>query len=125
MNERERLICLIKQAEKEFSDTDKPVLDIEEYAADYLLANGVTVPLCSVGDTVFEIRESGRSPASGKIFDRSVTALRTPKGAAICSGSLYAKAKPYAKNDGARLGKTVFLTREEAERAIKEGEANA
>lgn len=45
MNEREKLIHLIKQAEKKFSDIGKPVLDIEEYVADYLLQNGVSVHL--------------------------------------------------------------------------------
>lgn len=42
MTERERLLYLIKQAEKDFSDAGKPILNIEEYVADYLLANGVT-----------------------------------------------------------------------------------
>ena len=44
MTDRERLIDLIKQAEKEFSDTGKPILEIEEFVADYLLDNGVILP---------------------------------------------------------------------------------
>lgn len=40
---RDRLIELINQAEKEFGNTGKPVLDIEEYVSDHLLANGVTI----------------------------------------------------------------------------------
>ena len=51
---RERLICLIKNAEKAFPK-DKPVLDIEEFVADYLLANGVIVPPCKVGEVVWII----------------------------------------------------------------------
>lgn len=39
---RDRLIELIKNAEKAFPK-DKPVLDIEEFVADHLLANGVVV----------------------------------------------------------------------------------
>ena len=39
--------------------------------------------------------------------------------------TLYAKEKRYAKNDSVRLGKTVFLTREEAEKALEESEENA
>lgn len=49
---RERLICLIKNAEKAFPK-DKPVLDIEEFVADHLLANGVIVPPCKVGDVLY------------------------------------------------------------------------
>lgn len=41
--QRERLVELIKSAEKEFSNTGKPILDIEEYVADYLIANNVVV----------------------------------------------------------------------------------
>ena len=40
---RDRLIELLKQAERTFSTTGRPVLDIEEYVADHLFANGVTV----------------------------------------------------------------------------------
>lgn len=40
---RDRLIELIKQAERTFSATGRPVLDIEEYVADHLLSNGVIV----------------------------------------------------------------------------------
>ena len=40
---RDRLIELTKQAERTFSATGRPVLDIEEYVADHLLANGVIV----------------------------------------------------------------------------------
>ena len=40
---KKRLVELIKQAENNFSKTGKPVLDIEEYVASYLLANGVIV----------------------------------------------------------------------------------
>ena len=43
MTDRERLIELVKKGEREFSLSNRPVLDIEEYIADYLLANGVIV----------------------------------------------------------------------------------
>jgi hypothetical protein len=45
---RDRLICLIKNAEKAFPK-DKPVLDIEEFVADYILADGIIAPPCRVG----------------------------------------------------------------------------
>lgn len=49
MTDKEWLIELIKNAEKAFSETGKPVLDIEEYVADYLLENGVVVLPVPVG----------------------------------------------------------------------------
>lgn len=40
---RDKLIALIEEAERKFSDTGRPVLDIEEYVASHLLSNGVIV----------------------------------------------------------------------------------
>ena len=51
---RDKLIGLIKSAEKAFPK-DKPVLDIEEFVADFLLANGVIAPPCSMNDTIWYI----------------------------------------------------------------------
>ena len=51
---RDRLIGLIKSAEETFPK-DKPVLDIEEFVADFLLANGVIAPPCSINDTIWYI----------------------------------------------------------------------
>lgn len=46
---RDRLVETIKQAEQQFSNTGRPVLDIEEYVADYLLADGwIRPPLNNV-----------------------------------------------------------------------------
>ena len=39
---KDRLLCLIYEAEEKF--TDRPVLDIEKFVADHLIANGVIVP---------------------------------------------------------------------------------
>ena len=45
---RDRLLHLIHEAEEKF--TDRPVLDIEEFVADYLIENGVIVPPCRCKD---------------------------------------------------------------------------
>ena len=50
---RDKLLGFIKQAENDFANAGKPVLNIEEYVADYLLAKGVIVPPCKVGDAVY------------------------------------------------------------------------
>ena len=120
MTERERLIELLQNVPAD-SEGNRGVGRI----ADYLLENGVIVPPCCIGDTVYEIRENGRSPISGRRFDRCITTVQMLDCAVIRKSTLYAKEKRYAKNDSVRLGKTVFLTREEAEKALEESEDNA
>ena len=126
MTERERLIKLLMQGELE---ADKQgVFNCSrsewkaEIMADFLLENGVIVPPCCIGDTVYEIRENGKNPISGKRFGRCITTVQMLDCAAIRKSTLYAKEKRYSKNDSVRLGKTVFLTREEAEKALEESE---
>lgn len=51
MNERERLIELIRGARKNTKGANCD-LEREMLFADYLLANGVIVPPCKVGDRV-------------------------------------------------------------------------
>ena len=131
MTERERLIELLKNDSCEspmLCDPNCKYASLkrcyEERTADYLLENGVIVPPCCIGDTVYEIRENGKNPISGRRFDRCITTVQMLDCAAIRKSTLYAKEKRYAKNDSVRLGKTVFLTREEAENALEESEDN-
>ena len=94
-----------------------------EPIADYLIANGVIVPPCKVGDTVYMPWEYGGTRGVA-FFD--VTFI------------IFDSQKPYIKtdfdtddngflelcNDGVfyfdDFGKTVFLTKEEAEEKLKE-----
>ena len=52
MTERERLIDLIQSADISLFGTDK---SFAEVYADYLLENGVIVPPCKIGDTVYYV----------------------------------------------------------------------
>lgn len=105
MTERERLIELISHAQY--------LGGLEEKIADHLLEHGVIVPPCKIGDTVYRI-----TCAYGKweIRERECIRLswfRKHDGEiywVICS----------SKND--ILGDSVFLTKEEAEAAVKERE---
>ena len=136
---RDRLIELSKKAhsewlEKEYDhETDK---DIDEYVADYLLANGVIVPPCKVNDKVYVISESRIEEAT--VIDVTVSLsidimleitcdyncegcpfgywTENYGGDWSCSGE-YGTSMVQDKD----FGKTVFLTREEAERALKGG----
>lgn len=109
MTERERLI--------ELCDTNNGWVNevpAEDFA-DYLLENGVIVPPCKVGDMVFAIINSN-------IIEINIETIHCwSNGVWKCNG-WYGKSK-YGKGyelsfEG--FGKTIFLTREEAEKALKE-----
>ena len=107
-NDRDRLIELLKKAD------DSTWGQTYETYADYLLANGVIVPPCKVGDTVYDICT---------IFDESTLKSKTiikPRiidfvskvGFIIESKGLVIGEKDF--------GKTVFLTKEEADKKLEE-----
>ena len=89
--------------------------------ADHLLANGVIVPPCKVGDTVYYF--------SHRPFNLSVKAntIYEAKAIRIVTTSLGTQIVIQIRNeygctevpDVRDFGKTVFLTREEAEAALK------
>lgn len=99
MTGREKLIELLKEANKKWFYT--------EDKADYLLANGVIVLPCKVGDTVCY-----PSSSCDKIFEKTIDEiLINEEGDYIHFASTYMPLE--------NIGKTVFLTREEAESALK------
>ena len=76
--------------------------------ADYLLENGVIVPPCKVGDTVYYI-------AFGKIYKGKCHAITMKHTVQI---HLY----DFDGDNASYPAKTVFLTKEQAEQALKERE---
>ena len=119
---RDRLIALIKEAEQKFSSTGKPVLDIEEYVADYLLEKGFIFQPFKVGEAFWALFMNiyqDMRPTEYFIKEYKVDLIYTHKyGITICGNRV---------SDGimnrfefAELGKTLFLTRAEAERAMAE-----
>ena len=77
--------------------------------ADYLLANGVIVLPCKVGDTVYHV-----FPKKG-IQTNTVRQIRIGS----CGKNIF---DFYGLFEPSDFGKTVFLTLEEAEKALKERE---
>ena len=78
--------------------------------ADYLLANGVIVPPCKVGDKVWFIRDSTILLSMAKWIETNAY------GWCVCCE--YPPMSTFAfKFDD--FGKTVFLTREDAEKALR------
>lgn len=113
MTERERLIGLINAKQVYGIDQDQPrrhdmlLLDNEDLA-DYLLANGVIVTPVAVGQTVWFVR-------NGKVVETSIDKV------VVKHGGLYFKMGCNGMYETAvsAIGKTVFPSREEAEKALE------
>lgn len=89
-----------------------------ESRADHLLANGVIVPPCKVGDKVYMIDDYDCEPY---VLDVKIDHIKIDK-ISVWVGLRYPlgiKHTPLVPVDD--IGKTVFLTREEAEQALKGG----
>lgn len=115
-SDRDRLIELIVQAEKkcseeeceycEYTNINNTLCDTYNLA-DYLLANGVIVPPCKVGDKIYRL-----FPKQGIVEMRVKRIQYGSYGLMIC-----------AKGDVflvSCFGETVFFTREEAERKLND-----
>ena len=86
-----------------------------EDVADYLLENGVIVPPCKVGDTVYDISESFDGTHSPELYHYKVDDIRVEKikGEVI----LFITDIKYPSED---WGKELFFSQEEAEAALRE-----
>lgn len=114
MTDRERLICLLSNY-----DFDSTFCDIcerldddcavcgSERLAEYLIAHGVIVPPCKVGDTVYHLY-----PKQG------IKANKVKRIQVGTCGMMIADRNGVFRAE--EINKTVFLTREEAENALKE-----
>lgn len=108
MTNRDRLIELINDCRS----MDGYGMDLVEKQADHLLANGVIVPPCKVGDIIWTYDFMWRLiPCT---VDKPYRCVCGEKGG--CTFEMC-----FADDD---FGKTVFLTKEEAEKALKEREDN-
>lgn len=97
---------------------DDTVADI----ADYLLANGVIVPPCKVGDTVYFPMESD-GECESYVDVGTVFAIGIDEGHTMWISVRYESGlKYYHTSDD--FGKTILLTREDAERALRERSGN-
>lgn len=122
-NQKERLVELIKSAEKDFSNTGKPILDIEEYVADYLMSNNVVVLPLKVGDNVFFLHY-------GEICEATVVNVEynyytnPQEWVTVEYRSQAIGTNTYKTRIDLMFGKTVFLSREDAENVLKERKEN-
>lgn len=129
--QRERLVELIKNAKNDKNLCWYDLYDLcsedgccAEYFADYLMSNNVVVLPRNVGDTVYYINEySDIYLCKDTIYEAKVARMVITKNNEIAL-VIHIKDEsglteyPNVKN----FGKTVFLSREEAENALKERE---
>ena len=115
-----RLIRLIKIGKITFCDvcdfkeSIKCVNCENELIAEYLLSNGVIVPPCKVGDKLYYFGYRANGGKTEKYIKEETIEMIS-----IDSHSIYAHIPRALLIDLADLGKSVFLTREEAEWAMK------
>ena len=100
-----------------------------EYVAEFLLENGIVVPLCDIGTKVYGIYDVSKYDYNGKQKQRDcmVTSFgskyrpaRTTYGLLHNITSLEIREIEYKKSYNNLIGKTIFLTRQEAENKINE-----
>ena len=126
---RDRLIELFEKALDEYGKNNFPCF-VSNYLADYLLANGVIVPPCKVGDTVYETMlckfGKGGFVRQHEVVGFHLGYFPTLRGTQrkqylVCFSTELNRIYHVSLDN---LGKTVFLTREEAERELKGGANN-
>ena len=124
MTDRDRLIELFKKTEytpfPEMTMTANLGNQFTEYGlnciVDSLLANGVIVLPCQIGQRVYDIGEFVLGVVAPDIYELKADEMTIEKG---IDGALnFVYAGMYINNED--IGETVFLTKEEAEQRLKE-----
>ena len=118
--QRERLVELLDKLGE--NKVTFPIDSFNSALADYLLANGVIVPPCKVGQSFWHIEEYAhqllpdRYPTAKVVCKSKVEKIFIEK----YGNSFGDTRKSFSFHD---IGKTVFLAKEEAEAKLKKGGA--
>lgn len=129
---RERLIELVGQAtarcngtfcwDCEYKNEIQDGRCCSSLITDHRLANGVIVPPCAVRDIVYMVTPGGRIHEKKVLGSKSVVGSNLRDEIWVKHSFTCESALVFNEDD---IGKTVFLSREEAEQALKGGEAGA
>ncbi len=116
---RDRLVELILECSTFTPEYAKQARLHAEYVAQHLLNAGVIVPPCKVGQTVYAIlsKKVQEYIVHAIEYKENVITVKCHSWLAEREGLLH---KHIAYFDMTKFGKTVFLTREAAEKAIAE-----
>lgn len=132
INEHERLVDLLKEAKSitkniTLYSTIDEIIDTsyDDLVADYLLKNGVIVLPCKIGDNVYEITKDCFNCSYLKDYSDTYICERNPDRNLFdvdyekdCKYKISKIVFTYSLVP--YIGRHVFLTKEEAERALKE-----
>lgn len=117
---KQSILKLIKEAEAQFSGTGKSLLDIEDYVAEYLTANGVIVPILRIGQKVWllaRIYYSKKKTGGIEVAECVISSFRVNQLNKFFTAH-------YKDNEisihPSEIGISVFLTRDDAEKALAE-----
>ena len=91
-----------------------------EAVADHLIANGMFIPPCKVGDIVYIIDDGDGEESTPYVLNVTVTAIGYDISGFWITMSLPLGLKMSAHCGESSFGKTVFLTEKEAKEKIKE-----
>lgn len=120
MTERERLIELLNSWGNKENDGVRA-----ESITDYLLENGVIVPPCKAGDTLFFADAIFGEVLKAKVIVIEINYFTEPQlWLTIEYNSPYTGTQEYKSRIDLMIGKTVFLTKEEAEKALERSKEN-
>ena len=109
MTDRDRLIELYEKALEEYEKTNKAQFK-KSFICDYLLSNGVIVPPCKVGGVVYFIDTC----ITAEDFGKEYVAFEVVKRVSVDNGFII------FESGRIKLWEDVFLTKEEAEKALEE-----
>lgn len=122
MTERERLIDLLEKGQELYYDSyGQAGVLYKEFIADYLLANGVIVPPCKLGDMAYRISEENPETGEDELCVRECGAITA---IAYSDNDIYVTTEniKYALNSGgfAKVGENyAYLSREQTEKALR------
>lgn len=122
MTEREKMVKAVKQIEMM-----RVMRNTHEECADYLirfLASELNLPPCKVGDTVWltlELLKGGQKLVESRCVKITIISDRQIVYSMHINERAIGNTLEFYDDD---FGKTVFLSREEAEKALKEREEN-
>lgn len=110
MTQRQKLVELINHKLTEWFANATPG-KFGEYSADYLLENGVIVLPCKIGDNIYCDGKYYANHCAEEIMEFPVSFIETNVVSAF-------RGEIDVQFDFDDFGKTVFLTKEEAEKAL-------
>ena len=106
---RERLTELLADALSGWLHDHETDKSIHEYVSDHLLAEGVVVPICKMGDKVYQTDGI-------RIYESTIREIT------YCTNNVLIYDTEKVCFDKTAIHKHIFLTKEEAEQALAERE---